>query len=471
MIPANEAHRFFKVQVTMGEPGLARDVAATAGTSVEGVTLSWSAVDLAIGYNVYRSTVNDFSQAVFIASVDGTGLVDDTAVPGRLYYYWIVSVANGGEWARSESATGYRKIGVPQNVVASDGTYTDWITVTWNAVEGAASYRVLRAMTESLEDAVEVGTSAGASWMDNDAASGVVYTYWVVAVGSVISGDVSASDEGYLRLAAPGNVTASNGSFADRVDIAWDAVEAASYYRVYRSTAASGSKTAVSGWQTALNYSDTTAAPGVTYYYFVAAAMDNEGLNASGYSAGAVGSLKLAAPTGVYATDGTSSTGVTVSWTATSGADGYIVYRGTTSNAQAAQVLSAVPSVSFDDTSAVPGTLYYYWVTATNAVSESAKSAYETGFRSLGAPTGVSATTTSGTAAVTVTWTPVDGAVFYRVYRGTKTGSDYAVEIDTTTETSYADESGAAGKTYYYSVTAVGASSESGFSEFVAGKR
>ena len=288
VIPTNEAHRFFKVTVTMGEPGLARNVAATAGTSVDGVTLSWSAADWAIGYNVYRSTVDDFSQAEFVAFVGGTGFVDDTAVPGRLYYYWIVSVANGGEWVRSERVTGHRKIGVPQHVAASDGTYAGWITVTWNAVEGA---------------------------------------------------------------------------------------------------------------------------------------------------------------------------------------EGYTVYRGTTNDPDAAQVVSSVSSVSFVDTTASPGTLYYYWVVATNAASESEKSAYEIGFRSLGAPTGISATTTSGAAAVTVTWTPVDGAVFYRVYRGTRTGSDYAVEIDTTTEASYADESGAAGKTYYYSVKAVGASCESDFSAFVAGSR
>ena len=81
----------------------------------------------------------------------------------------------------------------------------------------------------------------------------------------------------------------------------------ASHYRVYRSASASGSKTPISGWTTALNYSDTTTEPGVAYYYFVVAAADNEGRNASGYSAGAAGSLKIGAPTGVYATDGTSA--------------------------------------------------------------------------------------------------------------------------------------------------------------------
>ena len=471
VIPVNEEHHFFKVTVTMGEPGIARDVAATAGTSAGDVSISWSAVDWAVGYNIYRSTVDNFSQATLLASTTDTAYVDATALPGTWYYYWIVSVANGGEWMTSASAAGNRKIGVPRNVAASDGTSADWITVTWNAVEGAVSYRILRATTEFVEDAVEVGTSAGTSWMDLNAANGVSYNYWVVAVGASFEGDVSASDVGYLRLAAPEGVTASNGGFADRVKIAWNAVAEASHYRVYRSASASGSKTPVSGWQTALNYSDTTAEPGVTYWYFVVAAADGEGRNASGYSAGAAGSLKIGAPTGVYATDGTSATGVTVSWNATPGAEGYKVYRGTSNNPDAAEVVSSVPSVSFDDTTAAPGTLYYYWVTATNAVSESAKSAVETGFRSIPAPTGITATTTSGAAAVTVSWQPVAGAVFYRVYRGTRTGSDYAVEIDTTTETTYADESGAANRTYYYSVKAVGTSCESDFSAFVTGSR
>ena len=471
IIPVNEAHRFFKVQVTMGEPGRVTEVAATAGTSADGVTLSWRAADWALGYNVYRATVDDFERATLVASVSDAAYVDTTAVPGVEYHYWIVSVANGGEWLTSEGAVGHRGIGVPQRVVASDGTATDWITVTWEAVDGAVSYRVLRATSDAVADAVVVGTSAGTSWMDRAAECGTVYTYWVVAVGVNISGEASASDEGYLRLPAPTDVTASNGAYADRIRIAWAEVPAASHYRVYRSSAASGSKTPISGWQTARTYSDTTAEAGQTYYYFVVAALDGEGLNASAYSTGAVGGLKVGTPTGVYATDGTSSTGVTVSWQAVVGADGYTVYRGTANDPAAAQVLTTTATTSFEDTTAEPGTLYFYWVEATNAVSASEKSAGETGFRSLGAPTGVTATTQSGAAAVTVSWQPVAGAVSYRVFRGTRSGEAYAVEIDSTTETSYADESVAAGRTYYYSVIAVGATCESGFSAFVAVSR
>ena len=471
IIPVNEAHRFFKVRVTMGEPGRVTEVAATAGTSADGVTLSWRAADGALGYNVYRATVDDFDRATLVASVSDAAYVDTSAVPGVEYHYWIVSVANGGEWLTSEGATGHRNIGVPQQVVASDGTATDWITVTWEAVEGAVAYRVLRATADDVAAAVAVGTSAGTSWMDREAECGTVYTYWVVAVGANITGEASASDEGYLRLPAPTDVTASNGAFGDWVRIAWAEVPAASHYRVYRSSAASGSKTPIGGWQTARTYSDTTAEAGKTYYYFVAAALDAEGLNASAYSTGVVGSLKVGTPTGVYATDGTSSTGVTVSWQAVVGADGYTVYRGTANDPTAAQILTTTSTTSFEDTTAEPGTLYFYWVAATNAVSAGEKSAGETGFRSLGAPTGVTATTKSGAAAVTVSWQPVAGAVSYRVFRGTRSGEAYAVEIDATTETSYADESVAAGRTYYYSVIAVGATCESGFSAFAAGSR
>ena len=108
---------------------------------------------------------------------------------------------------------------------------------------------------------------------------------------------------------------------------------------------------------------------------------------------------------------------------------------------------------------------------ATNAVSASGKSDYEVGFRSLAAPTGVAATTTSGAAAVTITWIPVEGAVSYTIYRATRNNSDSAVELDTTTGASYVDESAASGRTYYYWVKSVGASCESELSAAAAGSR
>ena len=122
------------------------------------------------------------------------------------------------------------------------------------------------------------------------------------------------------------------------------------------------------------------------HFFQVAVTMGEPGLANGGEwrtSDGTSGYRKIGAPQHVAASDGTSATGVTVSWNATPGASGYTVYRNTANNPDAAEIVSSVSAVSFEDTTAQPGTLYFYWVAATNAVSESAKSAVEAGFRAF----------------------------------------------------------------------------------------
>ena len=190
VIPMNDAHRFYKVQVTIGEPGLATEVAAKA--SADGVALSWRAVDLAIGYNIYRATVDDFTCATLIASVSETAYVDVTAAHGVEYHYWIVSVANGGEWRTSEMVTGHRGLQAPQNVRALSSSSWSTRTLTWDAVEGADSYRIMRALSGSFDDAVAIGecsdTVFGTGWGDT-----CDCWYWVVATNAASESEKSAS--------------------------------------------------------------------------------------------------------------------------------------------------------------------------------------------------------------------------------------------------------------------------------------
>jgi fibronectin type 3 domain-containing protein len=82
-----------------------------------------------------------------------------------------------------------------------------------------------------------------------------------------------------------------------------------------------------------------------------------------------------AAPvTGLAATAGNAQ--LTLSWTASTGATGYNVYRGTISGSESATpIATGVTGTSFTDTSASNGTTYYYEVTATNTAGESARSA------------------------------------------------------------------------------------------------
>jgi hypothetical protein len=72
----------------------------------------------------------------------------------------------------------------------------------------------------------------------------------------------------------PTGVMASDGTYADRVEITWDAYCSGpaydSYYMVYRQYG-TGEKVEISEWQTATTFSDTQAEQGVEYNYYIKA--------------------------------------------------------------------------------------------------------------------------------------------------------------------------------------------------------
>lgn len=88
------------------------------------------------------------------------------------------------------------------------------------------------------------------------------------------------------------------------------------------------------------------------------------------------------APTGISASDGTFTDKVQVSWSASTGATYYQVFRHTNNNSSSAILLSSsFPSSPYNDTSAVAGTTYYYWIKACNSSGCSSFSASDSGYR------------------------------------------------------------------------------------------
>ena len=160
------------------------------------------------------------------------------------------------------------------------------------------------------------------------------------------------------------------------------------------------------------------------------------------------------APTGVSATDGSSTANVMVKWNSVSGATSYRVYRATSSTGAKTELGSWQTSCSYTDTSATPGTQYYYWVKAMNSGGMSGFSSSDTGYRKLSKPTSVSATDGTSSAEVTVTWSVVTGASYYRVYRSTTSAGTKVALGSWQTSCTYKDSGATAGTTYYYFVQA-----------------
>jgi hypothetical protein len=85
-------------------------------------------------------------------------------------------------------------------------------------------------------------------------------------------------------------------------------------------------------------------------------------------------------PTNVQASDGTYVDKVQVTWTASSGATSYGVYRAA-SRRGTKVAIGTTSDTTFDDTTASVGRTYYYWVIGTNVYGASGFSAYDTGYR------------------------------------------------------------------------------------------
>lgn len=172
-----------------------------------------------------------------------------------------------------------------------------------------------------------------------------------------------------------------------------------------------------------------------------------------------------AAPTGLAATSGNGQANLT--WSASTGATGYSVKRGTTSGGAYTQ-LATVATTSYADTGVTTGTTYFYVVAAVNATGTSPNSSQAsitiTAAAALApgaipaAPAGLSAS--AGNARVNLTWTATSGAASYRVKRATTSGGPYT-QVAAPTSAGYNDISLTNGTTYYYVVTAVNTSGES----------
>jgi formylglycine-generating enzyme required for sulfatase activity/PKD repeat protein len=127
-----------------------------------------------------------------------------------------------------------------------------------------------------------------------------------------------------------------------------------------------------------------------------------------------------ATPTGVSATDGTSTDYVRITWSAASGATSYKVFRNTVNDSGSASQIGSPPGTSYDDVTAVQGTTYWYWVKATNVNGDSGFSAPDTGSRATcpgtpAAPTLNAPDVASSGQSYTVSWTATSPDSSYEV--------------------------------------------------------
>ena len=446
---------------------------ATGSATPSQVALSWSASSGASGYNIYRGTASGGELPTPIASnVSGLAYTDTSVTADTLYYYEAAAVNGTGVGGMSNQASALPGLPpAPFGLTAQSSSYGG-IGLTWNAVPNAATYSVYRGTSSGGESGTAIA-SVGASstgYTDSSVTSGTTYYYKVAAAtangGGAQSNEASALD-GSSGPPAPSELNAVGET--GQVALIWSPVSGAVGYVLYRGTAvnthgAAGPLSLIQSGLTGTTYTDTGVVNGQLYQYKVAAVSAN-GLGFLSNSAYATpGTTQPAGPIGL--TVRYSVGYLILSWTAVTGANGYNVYRGTSSGGEGTVPIASTSSstVTYSDGSIVGGTTYYYEVTADTASGESARSNEASGSETapLSAPTTLVAT--PGATQITLNWTTVPAATSYNIFRTTATtASTYLASSSTP---SYVDTAVTSGAWYGYTVNAVDAAGQSGSSPY-----
>jgi PKD repeat protein len=210
-------------------PAAPTGVTASDGAWADRVRIIWNPAAGATSYHVYRNTTNDSGTAADLGSVTSTGADDFSAGAGTTYWYWVKAFNSLGGSGFSSPDTGYRSTTpvntptptpilptatptptlppapppAPGGLVATDGTFSDRVRITWNASAGATSYHVYRNTANDSGSAVALTTVTTTSCDDTSASTAQVYWYWVRAFNAVGGSPYSVSDSGYRAGAGP----------------------------------------------------------------------------------------------------------------------------------------------------------------------------------------------------------------------------------------------------------------------------
>lgn len=350
-------------------------------------------------------------------------------------------------------------------------------TLSYSKIEGASSYQIYYSTSKKGKYSLLKTTSA-TTYTHSGLKTGTTYYYKVRAYKIVNKKKVYTSyssivgSKPYLKTTTLASVN-NNYRYAS---VKWSKVSGASGYAVYRSTSETGKYTLL-GKTTKLNYNDSKASEGKTYYYKVKAYRTVSRKNIYGGYSNAISSNRLS-DTISYTVKNTGYGKNTITINQDTNASKYYIYRSTSKKGKYILIATLNSSSAVEGKIAYTNTKLsfnktYYYKVKMSYVNTSDYSAIKSVKNSYVNKASITATNNNYRYA-SIKWNKVSGVSGYAVYRSTSETGKYTL-LGKTTKLYYNDTKASEGKTYYYKVKAYKTSSRknyySGYSNAVSSNR
>ena len=208
-------------------PPLPAPSGLTALAGNANVRLTWNPVTGATSYIVKRSLANSGPYTQLAAGITGTAFTDSSVVNGTTYYYVVAAVGPSSTSPESSPVSALPKAPAPTaptglSVSSSLATVvgSSSVSLKWNPVSGAASYKVKRATSPSGPWTLVAAGLVGTSFTQNVTANGAAYFYTVAAANSSGESPDGVSVSVTPASPAPRNLVASALS-SNQIQLRW----------------------------------------------------------------------------------------------------------------------------------------------------------------------------------------------------------------------------------------------------------
>lgn len=431
--------------------------------------LTWSKVNGASGYNVYRKLENDKSYKL-IKTINGNGNVEftDSGLKCGVKYYYRV---NGFRTVDSKNYEGlgskdYLGLTTPAQPALKSAKSLGYntISIEWTKVEGATGYDIYRKTTGTYSKIGTVDKQSTVTFKDEKAVTGVRYQYTVRAFYNKDGIKRISTYENYIHgTAYPSNpnLTSVTSVEYNAIELKWDKVDGANGYKIYRKLPSDKNyKELITLYEQTDKYTDQTVTCGTTYQYIIKSFRYENGKTYTSGNNSAV-SCKAVPPIVKVKVASTGYNSLNVSWEKVNGATGYRIYfkKDNAKNWTTLATFENGSLTSCEHRKLTTGVNYTYTVRA--YYKDGSKTVWgdfnQTGVTKkpvTSAPKLVSVTSSTATN-VTVKWETVSGANGYKVMRkadGSKTWS--TIGTTDSKKLSYTDKKVTCGVKYHYTVRA-----------------